>query len=134
MRRRIARSGKLYYAQTPILKRVDEDDPDNPDADIGITYKFLREKLRARIAILHLARVRYQVDQIEGALQDHLQHELKCDYPYRLHRHKIGPKSDGDAEMVENYMAKCGVTALKIDKLEGKNILWVNGIKLRIYR
>jgi len=31
-------------------------------------------------------------------------------------------------------LAKCGVTVLKIESLEGKNILWVNGHKLRIYR
>ena len=133
-RRRLARSGKLYYVQRPILKRVNPADPENPDADIIITFKFLREQLLARVAILHLARVRFQVDQIEGALQDHLQHKLKCDYPHRLHRHKQGPKSDGAAETTVNYTAKCGVTVLKIESLVGKNILWVNGHKLRIYR
>lgn len=29
---------------------------------------------------------------------------------------------------------RCGVTALKIEKLEGKKFFWVNGHKLRIYR
>ena len=96
MRRSVARSGNIYYRNRPIFKRVDPDDPDNHEADIVVTYKFLREQLLARVEIVHLARVRYQVDQIEGALQDELQHELKYDFPIRLHRHKIGPKSDGD--------------------------------------
>ena len=134
MRRSVARNGNLYYRNRPIFKRVDPADPHNREADITVTFKFLREQLKARIEILHFARVRFQVDQIEGALQDELQHKLKYDYPHRLHRHKQGPKSDGDTEMTENYLAKCGVTALKIEKLQGKDFFWVNGHKLRIYR
>ena len=128
-------AGIEYYLNRPILKLVDPNAVNDPAKDKIINFRFLRQSLLARVDLLHTARARFPVDQIEGGVQDWLQHELKYDYPTRLHRHKIGPKSDKAKENEAGYLAKCGVMALKIEQQDKANkFLWVNGHQLRIYR